>query len=285
MAKGSVYYLVCAFFTITLRLLKKKSQLFKHIGALAQNQKIYRKNQRPKKSLFRIVGLTDVVYMAPVKFNKDQYVSKAGIEIDIIPIKKSPYSSPTFQRRPTRRPKSQNDHRRPIEVPEVPETTSTTNTYLRASLPDIFGSRLDSKVSPARSAIYLPTEKLVSTFMTINQARGGGFSRDNLSETNTTSTDSLNQKGVVMNAVLTWLSQSSLFEDDDPMLRSTSPCVNSMIFDEDSETDDGHSPKRNRSTSSGLRQLNREACPLSESPLGNDHKNKPKQIVQQNRFH
>lgn len=55
------------------------------------------------KNVYYVVG--EIVYMGPVTLNKDNLVNRAGIEIDIIPIRRSPSSSPQ-PRRPYKKLKS-----------------------------------------------------------------------------------------------------------------------------------------------------------------------------------
>lgn len=122
--------------------------------------------------------------MAPVTLNKDNLVNKAGIEVDVIPIKRSPSHSP----RPTKKNK-----RAKSAMDFYEETSPPKEFFDRGSLPD-----LKRTVSSKGS--------LVSTIIQLNPDRF--LYGSNASLRSTASSSSELSRGEIMNAVLDWLDKS-----------------------------------------------------------------------------
>lgn len=131
--------------------------------------------------------------MGPVRLNEGILVNKAGIEVEVIPIMKSPCASPKPRKKKSHRAKSELGHYRQ-----------------RNRLEDEHGSLPDLKGSPSKRS-------LVSTIIHMNPSTFLGSSNESLmSDYNNRMTRSLGsndslQRGSIMNAVVNWLQKSSPF--------------------------------------------------------------------------
>nr|CAI5853502.1 unnamed protein product [Callosobruchus analis] len=162
---------------------------------------------------------SEIVYMAPVKLNKDTLVNKAGVEVDVIPIMRSPCVSP----RPRKKKKSPNSDKRAKSEMGFYSDRSTRNDD-HGSLPDLKATT--TKISLYNTILQMKPERFLSTESLLS------------GETRTTrslgSEHSLT-KGVVMNAVVSWLQKSSPFSSTDNFDHhsSVADTVDTSIFDED----------------------------------------------------
>lgn len=156
--------------------------------------------------------------MGPVTLNKDSSINKAGIEVNVIPIMKSPCPSPQPRRKKIlRRPHSElGFHRDKMDLDDS------------GSLPDL--KRSSQKGSLLDTIIKLNPETFLST-----------ESLDNDSKISRSSGSSCRMaKGAIMNAVVDWLDKASPFGSreilDQPSLGTSIADITDTslsIFDDD----------------------------------------------------
>lgn len=129
--------------------------------------------------------------MGPVNLNKDHNINKAGVEVDIIPIMRSPCPSPKPSKKNTRRSKSAMGYynREYLHADE------------RGSLPDLQYSSVKGSLL---NLVQLNPDRFLSTESLISGERAESLG----------STGSL-PKGTIMNAVVNWLQKSSPFSSTD----------------------------------------------------------------------
>ncbi|KAF5279400.1 hypothetical protein FQA39_LY05510 [Lamprigera yunnana] len=142
----------------------------------------------------------EVIYMGPVNLNKDHVTNKAGIEVNVIPIMRSPYQSPTPVRK-IKRPHSELGYNTKKVFEE------------RGSLPDLYNSHSSYEKGSILHAIL---KKHPSSFLEQKSDLGStqslfGSSTEQRSPPKSVgSTDSLS-KGALTSAVMSWLSKASPF--------------------------------------------------------------------------
>lgn len=230
-------------------------------------------------NMFTFVG--DIIYMGPVTLNKDHSINKAGVEVDVIPIMKSPCPSPRPQRkRSTKRAKSELGFHskldRSIERGSLPDL----HTYKKGAIMDTI-LRMNPNVFLSRSACTESNESVSSYLRSDDRMAKSLGSNDSLS------------KGLITNAVVNWLQKSSPFGSVDNMTQSvssnqTSACdftdlteasgpsryenqVPDIFISEDevlvvprfSPKPTKKSRRRNKKS-----KLRREKCNLEQTPLG-----------------
>lgn len=124
--------------------------------------------------------------MGPVTLNKDSSVNRAGIEVNVIPIMKSPCPSP--------RPKKKKIHRRPHS--ELGFHRDRFDQNDSGSLPDLKGSpqrnSLLDTILKMKPETFLSNESLNQS----NRSSGGSYAMS---------------KGSIMNAVAGWVEKASPF--------------------------------------------------------------------------
>lgn len=125
----------------------------------------------------------EVVYLGPVTLNKDNLVNKAGVEVDVIPIMRSPCHTP----RPTKK------NKRAKSAMDFYEGSSPPKDFDRGSLPDLKRTSLKGS--------------LVSTIIELNPDRFLYGSTASLRSTASSSSEL--SRGEIMNAVLDWLDKSN----------------------------------------------------------------------------
>lgn len=135
----------------------------------------------------KLVG--DIVYMGPVTLNKDSSINRAGIEVNVIPIMKSPCPSP--------QPKKKKIYKRPHS--ELGFRKDTLDQDDNSSLPDLKrppqkGSLLDT-ILKMKPDTFLSNESL-NKDSRFSRSSGGSCAAS---------------KGVIMNAVVDWLQKLSAF--------------------------------------------------------------------------
>ncbi|XP_057661824.1 uncharacterized protein LOC130897163 isoform X11 [Diorhabda carinulata] len=162
----------------------------------------------------------EIVYMGPVNLNKDHTINKAGVEVDVIPIMRSPCPSPKPRKKnPTTRSKSamsyyRNERLKNDESGSLPNLKSSS---LKSSLVDL--------------VIQMDPKKFTSTQSLIS-GESGIRSKE--------STESL-PKGTIMKAVVNWLEKSSPFSSIENLDRSIPDLMEtscSLIDDELESTDE-----------------------------------------------
>lgn len=171
------------------------------------------------------VGDDDIVYMGPVTLNKDNLINKAGIEVDVIPIMRSPCASPTpKKKKSTKRAKSEMGfHRSKRDKLEVD----------RGSLPDLQRSKsIPIKGSILGTIMHLKPERFLSRSLETG-------STDSLVSSIIESTHSFGSteslsKGAITNAVVNWLHKSSPFASSDNLEQHS--CSTSMLDPMDTST-------------------------------------------------
>lgn len=211
--------------------------------------------------------------MGPVTLNKDHLINKAGVEVDVIPIMKSPCPSP--------QPENKSKTRARSELGFHPIQKRDTE---RGSLPDLHeyrkGGIMDTimRMSPN---VFLSRSTCTDSCESINDRMAKSLG----------SNDSLS-KGLITTVVSNWLHNSSPFGSVDNMTQSVSSNPTSAYDDidlmeagasrHDSQIPDifvsedevlvvpHYSPKiskksRRRNKRSKLR---REKCRVDQTPLG-----------------
>lgn len=175
--------------------------------------------------------------MGPVNLNKDTLINKAGIEVDVIPIMRSPCPSPKPKKKKSKRAKSEMGfHRKRKEKEED-----------RGSLPDL----QRSKAIPMRGSIlgtimHLKPERFLSKSLeteSTDSLMSSLLESEDYIARSLGSTESLS-KGAITNAVVNWLQKSSPFGSTDNIERHS--CCASLpdtmdtsmsIFDEEESMD------------------------------------------------
>lgn len=141
------------------------------------------------KILFQSIPVGEIVYMGPVTLNKDSLINKAGIEVSVIPIMKSPCPSPQPHRKKLyRRPHSEMGFRKEQIDPDD-----------SGSLPDL--KRSSQKGSLLDIIRKMNPETFLSNESLTNESR--------ISKSSGSS--NLISKGAIMNAVVDWLEKTSPF--------------------------------------------------------------------------
>lgn len=131
----------------------------------------------------------EIVYMGPVKLNQNSSVNKAGKEVDVIPIMRSPQLSPALKRRKLTR------HAKSDLVLYAENFVENMNT---SSLPNL-------QVPTAN--IFTTTNKQYSNFLSVNSLHHESVGKHR-------SLDSI-QRGSIMSAVVSWLEKSNGFRSQD----------------------------------------------------------------------
>lgn len=155
---------------------------------------------------FNFVG--DIVYMGPVTLNKDSLVNKAGLEVDIIPIMKSPCASPKPKRRkPSKRAKSEMGFHKDKYDNE------------RGSLPDLHtkSKNITIKGSIMSTIMKMNPETFLSRSL---EDSSDSILSENIMSRSLGSTDSLS-KGILVNAVVNWLQRASPFGSTDNIMNQS----------------------------------------------------------------
>lgn len=208
--------------------------------------------------------------MGPVTLNRDNLVNKAGVEVDVIPIMRSPCASPKPKKKKSaKRAKSEMGFYRQREKAEedrgsLPDLQRSKNIPIKGS---ILGTIMHLKPERflSRSLETGSTDSVVSSIIESTRSFG--------------STESLS-KGAITNAVVSWLQRSSPFASSenleqhscstsmlDPMDTSTS------IFDEEESVDSSvpmifiseeEPPKEKKKDS----HIKRQSCSVEQTPLG-----------------
>lgn len=177
---------------------------------------------------FHFVG--DIVYMGPVTLNKDTLVNKAGMEVNVIPIMKSPCPSPTPKRsKRSKRARSEMGFRKDkIEEDRgsLPDLYSkSSNIPIKGSLVDTI-IQMDPQMFLSRSLETGSTDSIISSYR----------DSDKIMTRSLGSTDSLS-KGVIVNAVVNWLQKTSPFSSVENIMNqswSTSiPDINASHADDE----------------------------------------------------
>lgn len=208
--------------------------------------------------------------MGPVTLNKDNVINKAGIEVDVIPIMRSPCASPKpKKKKSTKRSKSEMGFYRKREKLEedrgsLPDLQRSKNIPISGS---ILGTIMHLKPERflSRSLETGSTDSLVSSI--IESAHSFG------------STESLS-KGAITTAVVNWLQRSSPFASSENLEQHS--CSTSMLDPMDTSTsiiDDEESigssipmifvsedePSMERKKEPHVR---RQFCTVEQTPLG-----------------
>lgn len=164
----------------------------------------------------------DIVYMGPVTLNKDSSINRAGIEVNVIPIMKSPCPSP--------QPKKQTIYRRPHS--ELGFRRDRLDQDDNSSLPDL--KRSPQKGSLLDTILKMNPDTFLSNESLNNDSK---FSRSSYAAS----------KGSIMNAVADWLQKTSPFgsiEQIDQRSLATSFAdmtdTSISLFDDDDLEDSSH---------------------------------------------
>lgn len=171
--------------------------------------------------------------MGPVTLNKEHFTNKAGVEVCVIPIRRSPYHSPKSLRK-IKRPHSElgyQSRKRLDERGSLPDLLSVGKVYTKGSILDAILKRDPSSFLEAKSDLG----STQSLYGSVAKSLG--------------STESLS-KGAVTSAVMSWLSKESPFGSLDSL--ETEQNV-ALPYDTSTKKD----------------KLIRESCPLEKSSLGN----------------
>lgn len=147
------------------------------------------------KILLPKIPVGDIVYMGPVTLNKDSSINKAGVEVNVIPIMKSPCPSPQPQRKHVyRRPHSEMGFRRD----KFDQDDS-------GSLPDL--KRSSNKGSLLDTVLRMNPETFLSTDSLNTDSRLSKSSGSLIAVS----------KGAIMTAVVDWLHKTSPFGSVDQL--------------------------------------------------------------------
>lgn len=182
----------------------------------------------------------EIVYMGPVTLNKDNLVNKAGMEIDIIPIKRSPCSSPQ-----PRRPIKQNFRAR-SEMGFYTEKDIVEDTN---SLPDL--ERVDKRAPKFKiekgqimsAVIKFNTDMLSRSYEMDSTSSSVYNSLQNISPFLRRQSDSIT-KGSLVNLVKEWMEKSSPFgssENVRSLDTNSLADTNISIFDDDDSVEISYS--------------------------------------------
>lgn len=155
---------------------------------------------------FNFVG--EIVYMGPVTLNKDSLVNRAGMEVDVIPIMKSPCPSPKPERKQSKRAKSEMGFRKDKYDSE------------RGSLPDLHTS--ESKKNAMKGTILNTIMKMnPNTFLSRSlEDSSDSILSEQITSRSLGSNESLS-KGILMNAVVNWLQKTSPFGSTDNIMNQS----------------------------------------------------------------
>lgn len=207
--------------------------------------------------------------MGPVTLNKDNLVNKAGIEIDIIPIMRSPCASPKpKKKKSTKRCKSEMGfHRKKGKLEED-----------RGSLPDLQRSKnISTRGSILSTIMHLTPERFLS--QSLETASTDSLVSSIIESTHSfESTESLS-KGAITTAVVNWLHRSSPFASSENLEQHS--CSTSMLDPMDTSTsifDDEESlgssipmifvSEEEPSTGKKEPHIRRQFCTVEQTPLG-----------------
>lgn len=216
--------------------------------------------------------------MGPVTLNKHKLINKAGIEVNVIPIMRSPVGSPTPKKKiSTKRASSEMGFHRKKELVEEN----------RGSLPDLH----KSKNIPIKGSILETVLKLTPNRFLSKSETG---STDSLATSVIESTHSFAStgsisKGALTNAVVTWLQKSSPFASSENIEQhsgSTSTFdpmeTGAYIFDDEESVDEDSSliptifiseEETSASVCNPFKMkkephIKREHCSIEQTPLG-----------------
>lgn len=176
--------------------------------------------------------------MGPVTLNKDHLINKAGIEVDVIPIKRSPCTSPLPKRKLENkdRAKSAMGFYKEKQVEERGSLPDLQNTGKVNDIKNIQKGSIMSAILKSNPNILKDTISSSST----NSVYFNAFDSNN-SFKRRLSTDSLT-KGNVVSAVKEWMARSTPFGSTDN-IRSTdaislADTTNSIFDDDDNDSVD-----------------------------------------------
>lgn len=157
---------------------------------------------------YSFLPVGDIIYMGPVNLNKDKLLNPSGMEVDVIPIMKSPASSPKVKKKQQKRAKSEMGFYK---------TSKLLVEDDRGSLPDIKSSS---------------TASLYDTIIRMTPERFLGHSNESslASDVTSQSLDRLPPRNITA-AVNQWLEKSSPFSSTDNM--SVSLHDTGSVLDED----------------------------------------------------
>lgn len=214
--------------------------------------------------------------MGPVTLNKDNLVNKAGVEVDVIPIMRSPCASPKpKKKKSTKRCKSEMGfHRKREKVEED-----------RGSLPDLQRSKnIPIKGSILGTIMHLTPERFLSR--SLETGSTDSLVSSIISTHSFGSTESLS-KGAITNAVTNWLRKSSPFASSENLEQHS--CSTSMldpletstsVFDDEESIDSNsipmifvseEEPKGSENASKDKKKdphIKRQICSVEQTPLG-----------------
>lgn len=174
--------------------------------------------------------------MGPVSLNKDTFINKAGVEVEVIPIMRTPSPSPKPKRK-SKRARSEMGFNRKQKIP-IDDSTSLPDLQRSKPIP-LKGTLIETiiRLKPerflSRSLESGSTDSLVSSIL-----ESEGRIAHSLG-----STESLS-KGAITNAVVNWLHKSSPFGSTDTLERH-SCCAsiadtgdtNISVFDDEESMD------------------------------------------------
>lgn len=155
-------------------------------------------------NFIRFNSVGEIVYMGPINLNKDHLINRAGIEVDVIPVMRSPCASPRLNRKKkTRRARS-----------EIGFHIREKNGEDRGSLPDLEKSKnINIKGSILGTIMHLKPERFLSRSLetgSTDSLVSSILESEGLAVHSVGSTESLS-RGAITNAVVNWLHRSSPF--------------------------------------------------------------------------
>ena len=199
--------------------------------------------------------------MGPVTLNKNNFVNKAGIEVDVIPIKKSPCPSP-IHRHKTKRARSEMSFRPSKQLDEERGSLPDLHSYKKGVIMDQI-MRMSPDVFLSRGS----SESLNSLL------KGDDMSRS-LENRHSLST------GVVVSAVVNWLHKNnSPFGSNELISQiTTSEPSTDVLFQEYEQNQmpekvlkDGDKvvvQSKGKRRKSKRKNVQRKRCTVEETPLG-----------------
>lgn len=143
----------------------------------------------------------EIIYMGPVNLNKGKFINPGGIEVDVIPIMKSPCSTPKPTKKTNKRAKSELGFykTRKLEIEDD-----------RGSLPDMKTSCTSSLYD---TVLQMNPERFLGRSLRTSNESFASTCTDRLSRS-LGSTDSFPQRSI-MGAVKQWLDKSTPFSSTD----------------------------------------------------------------------
>lgn len=144
--------------------------------------------------------------MGPVKLNRDTLVNKAGIEVDVIPIMKSPVATPKHQRKHKNK-----------------RAKSEMGFYKDKKIEDDRGSLPDLKVTRSSKSLYSTILQMnPDTFISkSNESLMSSMHSSEQLMSRSLDSGALESKGALMSAVTNWLQKSSPFSSIDNIDRQS----------------------------------------------------------------